>query len=488
MIGHSPGSRRLILGLVLLASYAYFYEAGGWNQNSRFDLVRAILQRHTLQIDAFHENTGDKATYNGHVYSDKAPGLALTAVPVVAAATVALRSIGVDPKSERGIVALTYTATVALDGVAIAAAAVGLSLIALWLFGNESGATFAALSFGLATPAWAFATLFFGHALATACLLLAFGAAVALPTLTVTPARVRCAFLVGIAAGWGTVTEYTVAVPAALIAALVVANERLAKRDDWLAVLGALFAGAIICATVLAAFNAAAFGSPFSLGYAVANSPLGELHVGVFGLTYPKPAIIGELLVGAYRGLLPLAPVLALAPVGFWVWYRTAADRKPLAVAAIIPVYYLLLNSSYFYWEGGWSYGPRHMLPALPFLALALAPLWNAAGRPARFGLAAICACGIGITLIAVSVTPQPPSLFDHPFRQLWWPAFLEGDVSVNQESFETYGWNPELFRNHPEVHQAWNLGERIGLRGRTSLVPLLAVWMLGAAWWVRAP
>jgi hypothetical protein len=47
-------------------------------------------------------------------------------------------------------------------------------------------------------------------------------------------------------------------------------------------------------------------------------------------------------------------------------------------------------------------------------------------------------------------------------------------------------GWDPRLVRNHPEVHQAWNLGERLGLRGRTSLVPLLVVWMLGAAWWVH--
>jgi hypothetical protein len=42
-------SRHLILGLVMLASYAYFYEGGGWNQNSRFDLVRAIIQRSTLR-------------------------------------------------------------------------------------------------------------------------------------------------------------------------------------------------------------------------------------------------------------------------------------------------------------------------------------------------------------------------------------------------------------------------------------------------------
>ena len=485
MLEHAQRSRRLVLFFALLVSYAYFYEAGGWNQNSRFDLVRAIVQRHRLRIDPFHENTGDKAYYRGHYYSDKAPGLALAALPVVAVESAVLRTLGVDPESPRGIVALTYTATVAVDGVPTAAAAVCLSLIAVALFGNQAGATFAALSFGLATPAWAYATLFFGHALATACLLLAFGAAVAVPRLTMTRARIGCAFLVGIAAGWATVTEYTVAVPAVLITALVVANEQSARREDRLAVMGALFAGATICAGVLAWYNLSAFRSPFSLSYANEAS-FGEMKTGLFGISYPKPAIVVELLVGAYRGLLPLAPVLVFAPVGFWIWFRTSADRKPLAVAASIPVYYLLLNSSYFYWEGGWSYGPRQMAPALPFLALALAPVWNATGRPGRFVLAAICACGIGITLIAVSVTPQPPSIYDRPFRQLWWPAFLDGDLSLNHESFETAAWDPRLVRNHPEAHEAWNLGERLGLRGRTSLVPLLAAWTLGAAWWVR--
>ena len=35
-----------VLGAALFVSYAYFYEAGGWNQNSRFALIRAILERH----------------------------------------------------------------------------------------------------------------------------------------------------------------------------------------------------------------------------------------------------------------------------------------------------------------------------------------------------------------------------------------------------------------------------------------------------------
>ena len=30
--------------------YAYFFQGGGWNQNSQFDAVRSLVERHTLEI------------------------------------------------------------------------------------------------------------------------------------------------------------------------------------------------------------------------------------------------------------------------------------------------------------------------------------------------------------------------------------------------------------------------------------------------------
>jgi hypothetical protein len=192
------------------------------------------------------------------------------------------------------------------------------------------------------------------------------------------------------------------------------------------------------------------------------------------------------LLFGSLRGLLPLAPIVALAPLGWWIWLRGRGDRAAVLVAIAIPLYYLWFNSSYFYWEGGWSYGPRHMAPALPFLALAVAALWTAMPKAARLGMGLLCSVSVAITLICVSVTPQPPFSYDAPFAQLWWPAFKAGDLSVNHTSFDMATYNPLLVRDHPEAHRAWNLGERAGLRGHASLVPLIAMWAVAAAWWLR--
>src|ERR1700681_3699984 len=98
-----PSHRKaaVLLGFVIFFSFIYFYEGGGWNQNSRFDLLRAIVERHTLQIDAYHENTQDKAHFRGHYYSDKAPGLVFLAVPFAAMARAALRASGINHESTR---------------------------------------------------------------------------------------------------------------------------------------------------------------------------------------------------------------------------------------------------------------------------------------------------------------------------------------------------------------------------------------------------
>src|SRR5205085_11659844 len=69
---------------LLFGVYAYFYQAGGWNQNSRFDLVRAVAEHGTLAIDRYAANTGDDSRFGGHYYCDKAPGASALCLPTYA--------------------------------------------------------------------------------------------------------------------------------------------------------------------------------------------------------------------------------------------------------------------------------------------------------------------------------------------------------------------------------------------------------------------
>src|SRR6201997_1909472 len=145
----------ILLGAVIFLSFFYFYEGGGWNQNSRFDLLRAIVERHTLQIDAYHENTQDKAHFRGHYYSDKAPGLVFLAVPFALAARPGLRIVGIDPDSARGEFWLSYSVTAWAVALPTALAGVCLYFLALRFGGSFTGAAFAVIALALGTPVWA---------------------------------------------------------------------------------------------------------------------------------------------------------------------------------------------------------------------------------------------------------------------------------------------------------------------------------------------
>jgi hypothetical protein len=470
-----------VLATALFLSYAYFYQAGGWSQNSRFAMIRAVLERHTLQIDAYQLHTGDRALWEGHYYTDKAPGSSLLAIVPVALARGVDRLVGVDPEGFPGLAWTSYVAAVTTSGLFTVVASLAIFWLVLeWGFSRRA-AVFAATAYGIASPGWCYATLFMGHALTAGCLMLAFAAACGIGERERGRPYLR-AWIVGLACGWAVVTEFPAAVPILLIVGLAVLTARDALPSKLAGIAVRIIAGGAVPAVVLMGYNTLSFGSPLHIGYA-SEEGYEHLREGLFGITYPQWWKLREILFGSYRGLLPLAPLMAITPLGLAVIARATARRRAVWVAAGITVFYFLLNASYFYWEGGWSYGPRHVVPALPFLALGLAPLWDEGRAAGRVVLAAAWLWGAGITLVAVSTTPQPPAIvFMHPVSQLLWPAFRDGDLSLNHQTMVHGGADPSKLRGGEVPHAAWNLGEIAGLHGHVSLIPLGLVWLVAAA------
>jgi len=483
----------VVLGAALFVSYAYFYGAGGWNQNSRFAMIRAILERHTLQIDAYQLHTGDRAFWQGHYYTDKAPGAQLLALAPVQVARLIARAAGVDPASFPGIAWTSYVAAVVTSGLFTVIAALCVYWLALRFGASTGAALFAASAYGVATPAWAYATLFMAHGVTAGCLMIAFVAADRLADSTALTRR-SLEWTIGLAGGWAVVTEFQAAIPAIFIGLLAIDTQRrhsrhrineaghaVASAEPGVRTLITRIAfGVAVAAVPLLVYNWLAFGSAFHIGYA-SEEGFAELRTGFFGITYPKLSTIRELLFGSYRGLLPLSPLMGVVPLGLGLLWRNGRKGAAL-VAAAVGTYYLLLNASYFYWEGGWAFGPRQMTTALPFLALGLAPLWDL-GRPAGHGLLlAAWIWGAGITLVGVSTTPQPPGSIRAPVSELLWPAFRDGDLSLNPQTFVHNSVDVAHLRGGGDPHAAWNLGEIAGLRGHASLLPLAIVWLSAAA------
>ncbi len=469
----------ILIGVVVAVSAAYFYQGNGWNQNTRLDFVRAVVEHQTVHIDRYASNTGDKARYEGHIYSDKAPGEQLTALVPAEAVDWVLDATGISADSPRGREILGWTATAATSALPAALAAVALFWIALRLGSSRSAATITALTFGLATPMWAYATMLYESALATACLLAAFAAALSLAHSRSPSRRTGLAVVLGLIGGWAVITEYATAPAVALIALLaIVMNNRDDEAMSTGRLVGAIALGAALPLAVLATYNLVSFGSPIRVGY---HYEIGfhALHQGVMGITYPRLRVAGELLAGPYRGLIFVAPALVLAPIGLALLLRRRRMRPVATTAVAIAVYFVLYNAAYVYWTGGSAWGPRFLAPALPFLCLGIAPLWDTGRAALRVATLALVAIGALLTLAAVTTTVQPAQRIDSPLTTVIWPALRSGRVALDNRASQLLGPQARVARY--AASDSSNLGLLLGVPGLWSVTPLVACWLLCA-------
>ena len=419
----------------LLITYGYFVQSVENAQVvTRLGLTLSILEDRQLTIDKFEKYTKDKSPLNGHYYPDKPPGLSLLALPSVALARAAVAVSGHDPASMApagptpAFRLYAYVATLGTVGVLTALAAVMLLRVALALGVGLEAALFGALAFGLGTPAFGWATAFFGHAAAGALLFLAFGVALltARSPMEMAPFARRLA-LVGALLGLAVSVEIIAAVAGSAVGlyALALAARRGGRRGA-LTGAAALALGGLIGLAPLLIYDTLAFGAPLATGYAAVVGFPG-MNVGFFGISLPDPAVVGALLFGSYRGLLPLAPVLILAPFGLWLMVR-AGLRSEAAVLLAVALGYLAINGGYYYWDGGAATGPRYLVPTLPFAGLALAFVWPAAGRLRPVCLALLL-ISVLHSLICASVDMFAIRPIASPLVDYLIPAFFAGHI-----------------------------------------------------------
>ncbi len=458
-----PYRAALFLVAVLVCSYAYFESGSGWNQDSHFDLTRALVEHHTVKIDSYRANTGDIASFGAHFYSNKAPGLSLLAAPVWELIRVLSRARGKDPDSTDVTRLGLYLAGLVTVALPAALALALLFLESIKMGSSVRGAVFGAVALGLSTPLWCYATLFWAHAASGAFLVFAFVAAKALQRPEYTARNQWIGLGVGLAAGWATLIEYPAAPAAFILAGYAVLNAwRGTQRAAWRAALG-ICCGAALCIAILATYNLAAFHSALKVSYEYQVGFSGTRQ-GFVGVTYPKPRVMWGLLVGLYRGLLPTAPVLLVAPLGMIALWRNGDTRRDCVVLAAIPLYYYLLNASYVYWYAGWCYGPRDLSPGLFFLAPALAMVWTAGATTLRALLLVLLAVGLSLCLVVVSTTPLPDMNWAIPVAHL----------------------AREFAAGHIPAHAGTNAGVFLtGLYGLPSLIPLLLAWLVAISMWL---
>jgi hypothetical protein len=472
---------RLRLGYAawLFGVFCYFLPAATWSPVSRFDLTRAIVESGSFSIDAYADNTGDRARSGEHWYSDKAPLVALLAIPAYQTYHWLDRSRGKAPAYEaRGSLtrpALRVTvnrsfqralyvcslSTAALSGVAL-----GLFLFEL-LRRRMAAATAlwgSALTV-LCTPIFPYATSLYGHVSAGAFLAgglffldgLFTEARAELPEGQAAPTRRAALAGACLAASVG--CEYLAAVP---VLALLIGFCLGKPPRQWAQIVLGLALGALGPTLLIAGYHWVCFGAPWRTGYSFIVDPtFAAGHAsGMLGIRVPRLPALWGLLFGRLRGLFYIAPLALPLLVGVFCRAR-GGDRTALA-GAFAFLALLLVNSSYYMWWGGAAAAPRHLIPVLGTLALGFPWVWQRrAWRYALLGLAVISVCNmLAISAVGLEAPERGDVLVDFVYARL-----LQGRLSA--------------------MNGASNLGIELGIVRGGTLGPLL-VWLMAGAYVLR--
>jgi 4-amino-4-deoxy-L-arabinose transferase-like glycosyltransferase len=454
-------TRGPLVFLLLFLCYAYFIPRTGrsdWSASARADLVLAVVDRGVLDIDAYHENTGDKALYNGHYFAAGSIGPSLLALPAYLAVRPFLSGESSPERRER---AALYAMTLAAACVPGALLGVLVYRFALRFTTRERHAFLLALIYGLGTAAFPYSKALFQH---QASALGAFGGFYLLWRVVREGAAPWRLYAAGALFGLAAISEY----PVALVLALLLAWAWLEAKDRW--ALHRVGWGGLPLVLLFAAYNAAIFGTPLPVGYRYHVEYQGMHAQGFMGITRPSWEALYGITVSPYRGLFFLSPVLVLAAPGLLLMWRDRRERRTALLLAAIAISLVLYVASYGYWSGGDAIGPRFLVPGLPFLMLPItysleALLQRPAGRWAA-GLL-IAASALNVWIQSVAGQRYPPYEFHgtvvtNPTTQWALPVLRDGDV-------------------------ARNLGMRLGLDGLASLLPLALGLALVVALWHRA-
>ncbi|MAG37327.1 MAG: hypothetical protein CL878_13920, partial [Dehalococcoidia bacterium] len=328
---------------------------------------------------------------------------------------------------------------------ALPALATAVSGVLVYALGRALGyaspvAVVTALGYGLGTMAWPYAKLDFTEPPATAFVLLA----TLLLTLALRRApdqrsAVLLAVLAGVSCIAAIATKYVMAlfVPLLIVHGILLATNLPSgrRRRETVRLLG-VFAVPIVALGIAA----------FAVSVVVAGGPpvlltefVGGVQRGWLGL----PLWIGfrGLVFSAGKSAFLYSPFLLLGLASIPLFIRRHGRRGALYV--IVPALFIAIYSLKRVWDGG-GWGPRYMVPMLPFLAIVAAPLLALALRRTPRLLLSFLLLAAFVQVLGVA---KDFNLFASMYRQHLYPQLPDAGASLGGRDYLAFLDAPGLQR-----------------------------------------
>jgi hypothetical protein len=459
----------ILLFLTCLFGFAYFNQGGGWAQNARFAMVRAIVEEGRLSIDSYliylgeeaagrdvelvripvqdgeftwHDKSyalawadqsltgfapvngrrnadqeivlvtgiavsGDVSFHRGHFYPAKAPGTSLIAVPTYFLIYHVERFVGVNPDHWKILTCNAWLTSVLSVGLICAIGCVLFFRVTIQLsYGKVLVSALTTLAFAFGTMFFSYSTMLQEHSLVATELLASFY----LIWRFKLPARDKPATSERQLMSKVFLSGFCLGLGCITnymvgIIAVAFLVYLVSQVRDKRAWL-AFGIGMSGPIAWIAAYHIACFGTPFTTTYGSEMNPIFRSTHGFLGMfTSPQWDALLALLFSPFRGLFFSSPILLLGVLGLWRMFRTPQFRAEGCLFTSVVVGFLTFNVCYIAWHSGWAAGPRYLAPAIPFLA---APAVFAFIRYYKTACALLIV-SIAINLLFTAVDPQSP-------------------------------------------------------------------------------
>lgn len=477
----------IILFLLFFISYGYFFQGGGWNQNVRICLTRAIIHHHSFKIDYYKEdskemefiNTGDWAFYNGHYYSNKSPGLSFMAVPPFAITEYFLKYLFPN-NEERQVLYSAYMST--LFTTTLFSALLCLLIFHMFYHFFQMGiinSFLLTLFFGFGTLAFSYSTTFYCHQPAAFCSLLSFALAMHIRHGDSSRKKTVAVFA-GFSAASGVLIEpSTIYILAAV--SLYLMGFKEGRKHIPLFLLGCIPPG-----IVQGVYSSICFGSPLASSYNYSNDVvMWKVNGRLFGI--PDPVIFYYLLFSPYRGLFFSSPVLLMAVPGAYFFLKEKKWRAEAILCTALSVFFIAYIASFHAWHGGSAAGPRYLLPAYPYFFLLAG--FSLSRFPKIFKV--IGFISILINLSITTVGNEIPRDIKNPLWDIVFKNIIDGNVSINPVPFSHFNNYVNIYElakiekwNSISNCNSFNLGEVVFPHSLVSVLPLICFWVIWGLWW----